>query len=187
MSDRVRIWCLRHAEAEHVALGTAGAVPTALLTARGRRQALAAARQLAAEPIARIYASTAMRARQTAALLATVPGLRVTALPELVEVGCTADELRAWVVEQDLGRRAADGETGQQVVARVTAAFQQIARSHPEETVAVVGHTASLTVALSRLCALGAAVWGTPLLHARPFLVAWDGRAWRCPTWPAAG
>ena len=107
--------------------------------------------------------------------------------PELVEVGCTADVLRAWVVEQDLGQRAADGETGHQVVARVTAAFQKIAGAHPGGTVAVVGHVASLTVALGRLCSLGSGVWGAPLPHAQPFLVEWGGQAWRCPTWPAVG
>lgn len=191
MSDRVRVWCLRHAESEHLAAGAAGSLPNTPLTARGRRQAIEAAQQLAAEPIARVYSSTALRARQTAALLATAPattpGLPITAMPGLVEVRCTAEELRAWVVEQDLGRRAADGETGHQVVARVTAAFQQIASAHPGETVAVVGHVASLTVALGRLRSLGPGVWGTPLPHARPFLVEWDGHAWHCPTWPAVG
>jgi alpha-ribazole phosphatase/probable phosphoglycerate mutase len=184
MSERVRVWCLRHAEAEHVTTATAGAGPIAPLTARGRRQAVEAAQKLAAEPPTRIYASTALRARQTAAILATTPGLRITALPELVEVGCTADVLRAWVVEQDLGQRAASGETGQQVVARVTAAFETIARAHPGETVAVVGHVASLTVALGWMCALGPGVWGTPLPHARPFRVEWDSHAWHCPAWP---
>jgi broad specificity phosphatase PhoE len=183
--DRVRIWCLRHAESEHVTIGTAGAVPTAPLTARGRHQAVDAAQQLAAEPISRIYSSIALRARQTAALLAARRSLRITAMPELIEVGVTAGVLRAWVVEQDLGQRAADGETGHQVVARVTAAFQTIASTHPGETVAVVGHVASLTVALGRLCFLGSGVWGTPLPHARPFLVEWDGQVWHCPTWPA--
>lgn len=186
MSDHVRVWCLRHAESESVTTGTA-AVPTTPLTVRGRRQAIEAAQQLMAEPITGIYSSTALRARQTAALLALTPGLPSTAMPELVEVDCTADVLRAWVVEQDLGRRAADGETGQQVVARVTAALQQIANAHPGETVAAVGHVASLTVALGRLCALGPGVWGTPLPHARPFLIEWDGHAWHCPTWPAIG
>lgn len=190
MSDRVRVWCLRHAESENVTTGTAGAGPTSPLTPRGRHQAIDAAQQLAAEPIARIYCSTALRARQTAALLATTPGattpgLPITAMPELVEVRCTADVLRAWVVEQDLGRRVADGETGHQVVARVTAAFRKIASAHPGETVAVVGHVASLTVALGRLCSLGPGVWGTPLPHARPFPVEWDSHAWHCPTWPA--
>jgi broad specificity phosphatase PhoE len=186
VSDRVRVWCLRHAEASHTTAGIAGAVPTAPLTTRGHHQALAAAQQLAGEPLARIYSSTALRARQTAGLLAAGSTVDVVALPELDEVGVGAHVLRAWIVEQQLGRRGAGGETGQQVVARVAAAFREIARAHPGETVAVVGHVASLTVALGRLCALGARVWGTPLPHARPFLVQWDGRAWRCPAWPGA-
>jgi broad specificity phosphatase PhoE len=191
MSDCVRVWCLRHAEAEHGTSGTAGGVPTAALTELGRQQAIEAAWTLAAEPITRVYTSTALRPRQTADLLATTlaaaPRLSITAMPELVGARCTAEILRAWVVEQDLGHRAMDGETGQQVVARVTAAFETIARAHPGESVAVVGHVASLTVALGRLCSLGVGVWGTPLPHARPFLVEWAGHAWRCPTWPAIG
>ncbi|MGD9893266.1 MAG: histidine phosphatase family protein [Dehalococcoidia bacterium] len=166
MSDGVRIWCLRHGEAEHGTTGTAEADSTAQLTARGRRQAIAAGRTLAAAPITRIYTSTAVRARQTADLLATTlaptPALPITAMPELVEAGCTADVLRAWVVEQDLGRRGADGETRQQVVTRVTAALETIAGAHPGETVAVVGHVASLTVALGRLCGLGAGYGAHP-------------------------
>ncbi|ETK35238.1 histidine phosphatase family protein [Microbispora sp. ATCC PTA-5024] len=198
MSDHVRLWCLRHAESQNVITGTAGAVPAAPLTARGRHQALDAARTLAAEPIARVYSSTALRARQTAEPLATTRGIEIAAMPELVEVGIgthegtrapairaqTADVLRAWVIEQDLGQRVGDGETGHQVLARVTAAFQKIAVTHTGETVALVGHVASLTVALGRLCSLGSRVWGTPLPHARPFLIEWDGHAWHCPAWP---
>jgi len=192
MSDRVRVWCLRHAESKHNAK-VPGAGKDSPLTARGRHQAIAAAQQLAAQPIIRIYSSTALRARQTAELLAsfaTAPGLaplRITATPELVEALAPSYVLRAWVIQQDLGQCAADGETGQQVVARVTAVFQQIASAHPGETVAVAGHVASLTVALGRLCSLGSAVWGTPLPHAQPFLVEWDGQSWHCPTWPAVG
>lgn len=199
MSERVRVWCLRHAESENVTAGVAGAVPTAPLTLRGRHQAADAAHSLAEEPITRIYSSTALRARQTARLLATVPTLDIAALPELVEVGIgkhegtadpairrqTADVLHAWVVEQDLAQRVADGETGQEVLARMTAAYQQITSSHPSETVAVIGHVASLTLALSRLCALGPRVWGSVLPHAQPFLVEWDGHAWHCPAWPS--
>ncbi|RVX46744.1 alpha-ribazole phosphatase/probable phosphoglycerate mutase [Nonomuraea polychroma] len=200
MSGRVRVWCLRHGESANVIAGIAGAVPTAPLTARGRRQAIAAAQALAGEPLARIYASTALRARQTAELLATAPTVDIAEMPELVEVGIgqhegtsdpsirahTAEVLRAWIIDQDLGRRVADGESGRQVVARVTAAFRQIADLHPGETVAVVGHVASLTVTLGRLCALGTRVWGKPLPHAHPFLVEGDGHAWSCPAWPGA-
>ena len=155
------------------------------LTELGRRQALDAARELAAEPIVAVYSSTALRARQTAELLAAARGLRVTVVPELAEAECTAEQLRAWVVEEALERCAGDGETANACVARVTAAFQRIADAHPGETVAVVGHVASLTVALARICSLGAAVWGQPLPNARLFLVEWDGRAWHCPAWPA--
>lgn len=200
MSDRVRFWCLRHAESQNVITGTAGAVPTAPLTARGHHQAIDAAHTLAAEPITRIYSSTALRARQTARHLAAMSDLDLTAMPELAEAGIgkhegtsdpairtqTAQVLQAWIVEHDLAQRVADGETGHQVVGRVTAAFQKLATTHPTETIAVVGHVASLTVTLGRLCALGPQVWGTPLPHARPFLIEWDGQTWHCPAWPGA-
>lgn len=196
----VRAWCLRHAESENVTGGRAGAVPVAPLTERGRDQAIAAARTLAREPITRFYSSTALRARQTASLLAASPALGVVAMPELAEVGIgeregttdpavrarTAEVLRAWIVEQDLGQQVAGGETGHEVVARVTTAFQKIAITHPNETIAIVGHVASLTVTLGRLCALDSKIWGTPLPHAEPFLIEWDGQAWHCPAWPGA-
>jgi broad specificity phosphatase PhoE len=200
MSGRVRVWCLRHAESENVMTGTAGAVPTAPLTAHGHHQAIDAARRLADEPITRVYTSTAVRARQTAGHLAARSELDITAMPELVEVGIgahegtddpairtrTAQVLHAWVVEQDLKQRVSDGETGHQVLARMTEAFEMIARAHRGETVAAVGHVASLTVARGRLCARGSEVWGAPLPHARPFIVEWDGHAWHCPAWPGA-
>jgi broad specificity phosphatase PhoE len=190
MSERMRVWCLRHGESEANA-GVPGAISDSGLTELGRRQVMAAAQELEAEPIAGIYASTLVRARQTAELLATALGAAsagravpaITTMPELMEVGCTAEELRAWVVEGDLGRRAADGETGQQALARVAAAFGKFASAHPGKTVAVVGHVAILSLAAARLWGLGAAVWGAPLPNARPFLVEWDGRAWRCQTW----
>ena len=181
----MRVWCVRHAESE-ANHQVPGAAEDCGLTELGRHQAVAAARTLAAELITRVFCSTALRARQTAEVLAAAPHrpvLPVAAMPELVEVDASVDVLRAWVVGQDLGRRAADGQAGHEVVARVAAAFRRIADAHPGETVAVVGHVTSLTVALAQLCALGAAVWGAPLLNARPFLVEWDGRTWRCPAW----
>jgi alpha-ribazole phosphatase/probable phosphoglycerate mutase len=198
MINRARLWCLRHAESENVIGGVAGAVPRAPLTARGHEQAAAASQALAPEPIVKVYASTALRARQTADSLAAPLNLGVATMAELVEVGIgsaegtvdpvirtqTAEVLRAWVVHQDLDQRVADGETGHEVFARMSSAFAEIAARHPGETVAVVGHVATLTVAASLLCGLGSQVWGTPLPHAEPFLVEWDGQAWSCPAWP---
>jgi alpha-ribazole phosphatase/probable phosphoglycerate mutase len=199
--DGVRAWCLRHGESTNVTGGIAGVVAHAPLTELGHRQAIGAAGALAGEPITRIYCSTALRARQTAGPLAGGRVVEVQDMPELVEVGIgqyegstdpvvrrrAADVLRAWVVDGDLSRRLAQGETGHDVLARMTAAFHRIADRHAGETVVVVGHVASLTVALSRLCSFGADVWGTPLPHAVPFLVEWDGRDWSCPAWPGSG
>jgi broad specificity phosphatase PhoE len=198
MNVRTRVWCLRHGESENVTAALAGALPTAPLTECGRQQAVRAARTLAGEPIRRVYSSTALRARQTARPLAAAHGVQVESMPELVEVGIgrhegssdpavrrrTADVLRSWVVEGDLGEQVADGETGHEVLARMATALQRIAEQHPGETVAVVGHVASLTVALGQLCALGSSVWGTPLSHAEPFPIEWDGNRWTCPAWP---
>ncbi|MCX4745069.1 histidine phosphatase family protein [Kitasatospora sp. NBC_01287] len=189
-----RIWCLRHGHARNIETGAAGALPEAPLTALGRRQVAAAARELAGERPAQVYASPARRARQTAAAL----GPAVTVLPGLAEVGVgaaegstdpavlvrTAEVLRSWVVAKDLAPRVADGEDGHTVVARVRGAFEAVAHAHPGGTVALVGHVASLTAGLSALCGLGAEIWGAPLPPAVPFLVCWDGVRWSCSAWP---
>ncbi|WP_245605710.1 histidine phosphatase family protein [Promicromonospora kroppenstedtii] len=199
MSAPLRMWCLRHAESENVTAALAGALPNAPLTAHGREQALRTAHTLAGEPISNVYASPARRALETARPLATAINLQVEPVPELVEIGIgqhdgssdpavrarTAEVLRAWVVDGRLDERVADGETGHEVLARTTTALQRIAGRHEGETVAVVGHVGSLTLALSRLCSLGASVWGAPLPHAEPFLVEWDDGGWNCPAWPA--
>jgi alpha-ribazole phosphatase/probable phosphoglycerate mutase len=91
--------------------------------------------------------------------------------------------LRAWVVDGDLGRRVGDGETGHEVLARTTAALEVVAAGPGR--LALVGHVGSLTLAVSVLCGLGAAVWDRPLGHAVPFIVSYDGRRWRCSRWPA--
>ena len=77
MSERVRVWCLRHGESQNVTDNVAGAVPSAPLTERGREQAALAARALAGEGIGAVYCSTALRARQTAQPLANAAGVEV--------------------------------------------------------------------------------------------------------------
>ncbi|MGN9789323.1 histidine phosphatase family protein [Nonomuraea sp. ZG12] len=198
MSDHVRLLCLRHAESENVIAGAAGALPLASLTAKGRLQAGEAAKRLINEGITRIYASTAVRARQTAEILARTLRVDVVPMQDLVEVGVgrsegaidpairarTAAVLRSWIVDGDLGEAVVDGEDGHAVTARIVAALTSIAAEHPGETVAVIGHVASLTTGLSALCGLGQRVWGAPLPHAVPFVVEYDGRSWQCSSWP---
>jgi 2,3-bisphosphoglycerate-dependent phosphoglycerate mutase len=62
----VEVRCLRHAESANVLAGASGAVPLAPLTARGWAQAAALGTDLRVD---RVYASPAVRARQTAELL----------------------------------------------------------------------------------------------------------------------
>ena len=202
MGGGAEIWCMRHGESSNVVIGQAGALPGAALTRTGRAQAAAAAATLATldRRPTRVYASTAVRAMQTADLL--VSGL---ALPEpliplngLVAVGLgrregatdepthadTANVLHTWVVARGLEARVADGESGHEVVTRVTTALTTIAADNRGGVVALVGHVASLTAGLSALCGLGAEIWQRPLPHAVPFRVDTDGTTWRCVDWP---
>lgn len=192
------MFCLRHGESDNVLAGAAGVLPAAPLTPRGRAQAVAAAEALGPELIDKIYSSTAVRARDTAAIIAGIIGAETIQLPQLLEVGIggaegatdpvtrasTAEVLRSWVVERDLSARVADGESGHEVVARVRTALAMIVHDHRGRAVAVVGHVASLSVALNELCRLGGTIWGTPLPHAVPFLVEENGDSWECVSWP---
>ena len=160
----MEILCLRHAESVNALAGASGVVPLAPLTERGRAQAAALADEVR---VSRVYASRAVRARQTAEVLEAP----VTVLPQLAEMSIgrregqidaglreeTAEVLRAWVVDGDLDRRVADGETGHDVLTRMTAALTRVASEGGSP--AVIGHIGSLTLALSVLCGLGGAVW----------------------------
>jgi broad specificity phosphatase PhoE len=176
---------LRHAESANLLAGASGQVPDAPLTERGSAQARALA------PAGLVYASTARRARETAAAFGTA----VVAVPELVEFSVggrdgavdpalaaeTAAVLRAWVVDGELHRRVGDGETGREVLDRTVAGLVAAADAGAD---AVVGHVGGLTLAVSVLCGLGGAVWGRPLPPAVPFEVRREPGGWRCPHWP---
>jgi broad specificity phosphatase PhoE len=181
-AEPARLLCLRHAEAERTTTPLAG-LPDPSLTARGRDQAAAAASRLRHEQAGMIYASSAVRSRQTAAIIAERLGVRVAVLPALDEVACSAQVLEAWIVHGDLGARAADGETGHAVAARVATVLAAIVAACADRPAIVVGHVASLTVAISVLCGNGPALWGAPLPHAVPFPLTREGARWRVQ-WP---
>jgi alpha-ribazole phosphatase/probable phosphoglycerate mutase len=91
MGLAAEIWCLRHGESSNVVTGQSGARPGAALTRTGRAQAVAAAATLATlgRRPTRVYASTAVRAMQTADVLVSGLALREPLIPlnGLVEVG----------------------------------------------------------------------------------------------------
>jgi alpha-ribazole phosphatase/probable phosphoglycerate mutase len=199
MALGAQIWCLRHGESSSLVAGESGAVPGAALTRTGRAQAVAAAATLAglARRPTRVYTSTAVRAIQTADLLASELRLTRPLVPlnGLVEVGRgrldgvdpvqgeSATVIQQWVVHGGLDARVAD-ESGHDVVARISSALRTIAADNKGGVVALVGHVASLTAGLSALCGIGPEVWGRPLPHAVPFRVDTDGTTWQCAGWP---
>ena len=196
-----RLTCLRHAESANVLAQQAGALPSAPLTAKGRDQAAAAADRLHAGDsglIQAVYASDAVRAGQTAEVIAARLGLQVIVLPELSEVALgraegatdpavlqqTADVLKAWL-SGDLRARVADGEYGYEVAARMISAVARIAADCAGREAVVIGHVASLTVGVSQLCGNGSALWGKPLPHAVPFPLIREDTRWRV-NWPGS-
>lgn len=190
--------CLRHGEAESNFAQTLAPSLSSPLTTRGREQAAAAGEMLRDRSAVRIYSSAVSRAVETATIIAQACGLEVVQLEGMneVEIGphadpvdpksrlAAAEALRCWVVDQNLDQDYVGGETGRDAVRRTAGSLSGIVSDHPDETVIVVAHVASLTVALSALCELHGEVWGHPLPHAQPFTVrSTDGR-WACEDWP---
>ena len=111
----------------------------------GRRQAQALAQVLTDVDLHAIYASDLSRATATAAAVAATHGLEVRLDRRLRErsfgswEGLTRDDLEA----MPQGSRH-DGETDEEVRARMLAAVDDIAASHPGEQVLVVSHGGAL-------------------------------------------
>ena len=121
------------------------------LTRRGRDQATALAERLDAFPLAAIYSSDLLRARETAAAVARRRRLEISCRDDLREVdvgswsGRSRDELEAAAPEQvarwlDGDKGWEGGESYEQMADRVVAAVTEIAAAHPGEHVLVVTH-----------------------------------------------
>ena len=112
----------------------------------GRSQAAELARQLEGAGIDVIYASDLSRARETAEIVAAVTGHAVQLDPALRErdfgswEGLTRGEIDARFADHEQH----DGETYEEVRARVLAAANRIVAEHPGETVLVVSHGGAL-------------------------------------------
>ena len=141
----------------------AGSVDVAL-SDEGRAQARALGTRLAGEALAAVYASPMSRARDTAGLIAAGRSLDVATVPELRETdhghweGKTREEIRAafpdeyarW--ERDPFTFApSNGETGLQVLARALPACLAIVGRHPDSSVLVVSHKATIRLVIGEL------------------------------------
>jgi probable phosphoglycerate mutase len=135
----------------------------------GREQARALAERLSDDPIARVYASPMSRTRETAAIIASPHGLEPEIRDGLREIdhgrweGLTRKdveqrfdgEYEAW--EEDPFTFAPEGgESGLHVMARALPVLRQIVVAHPDQTVVVVSHKATIRLLLSAVLGIDA-------------------------------
>jgi len=134
------------------------------LSEEGLRQATLVAGRLANEKVAAVYSSDLSRAFTTAMAVADRHGLTVTGLPALREVhfgeweGLTYKAISAGWPEQTSKLYTnpdeiaiPGGETFHQLKDRAVGAIAQIVARHPDETVVVVSHGATIRTII---CAL---------------------------------
>jgi broad specificity phosphatase PhoE len=125
------------------------------LTDLGREQAHELAERLAETELDAVYSSDLQRARETGEIVAKSQGLDVLVLPELREVdvgswsGLTRSEAEqrfpeAYARWAGGGEGWDDGETYEQLSARVVGAIYAIAADRPGERVLVVAHGGSI-------------------------------------------
>jgi alpha-ribazole phosphatase len=154
-----RLILIRHGQTDWNLAGRYQGQSDLPLNERGREQALEIAHSLAGSVMSAIYASDLARARDTAQVLACAAGLEVQLDPRLREInqgeweGMLFADIQARYPqelkrrrESPLGFAPPGGETVQEVKERVLSAVQQIVRSHPDQTVAIVSHGLALAV-----------------------------------------
>jgi broad specificity phosphatase PhoE len=168
------------------------------LTEQGHRQAADLAQRLADEPVVAVYASRALRARQTAQPIATRHRLATQILGGVHEVFIgdlegrgspedhrTLHELyRTWHYG-DLGACRPGGESGKQVLDRYLADVAAIRRAHRHGTAVLVSHGAATRLAVVALAANVEGAFAAPRLlpNAATVLLEADGTGWRCLRW----
>jgi broad specificity phosphatase PhoE len=134
------------------------------LNERGRREALGVARRLAQTPIDAIYSSDLSRAWDTALTIASLHGLEVTAEPAFREIdqgewtGLTDDEIkRRWPDRWGPARHYTarpGGESPQSVRRRALAGLGRVVAAHPDGTVAVISHGATIRTLVAEVLGL---------------------------------
>lgn len=159
-----RLYLVRHGATQLSAENRfAGAVGVEL-SDEGREQVKRLARRLADERIAAAYTSPLSRTRETAQILAAPHRLELRPRDGLREIshgrweGLSraeveqrfADEYASW--EQDPFTFAPQGgESGLGVLSRALPVIREIVLAHPDETVLVVSHKATLRLLMSSL------------------------------------
>jgi broad specificity phosphatase PhoE len=134
------------------------------LSEEGRAQVRALAERLERVAIAAVYASPFSRTRETAHLLGQSHGLEIALRDGLKEIGhghweglsrCEVEqrfpeEYEAWEADP-FSFAPGGGEAGVSVLARALPVIREIVVSHPNDTVLVVSHKATIRLLLASL------------------------------------
>jgi alpha-ribazole phosphatase len=176
------VYLVRHGEVLHAAEGRFFGHTDVALSPVGRAQATALGERLATESIEAVYASDLLRARESAAPLASARGTEVVALPPLREMamgrweGLTFAEIQArepelcarWLADP-FAMPFPEGEGVTDLHARAVPALHRVVERHAGRRVAVVAHGGTNRVLLAEAL-------GLPL--GNMFRLAQDYAAW---------
>jgi len=155
---------IRHGQTDWNATGRWQGQADPPLNDAGRAQARQTALELKSHKMGALVSSDLLRARETAKIIGDALDLQVCLEPRLREMnlgdwqGLYSDEIRArwpeqmkqWL-EAPLAARPPNGESIQQLAARVLAAVNDIAARYPDRPVAVVAHELPIAIILCRV------------------------------------
>lgn len=158
------VWLVRHAEVNNPNQVLYGQLPRFHLSERGREQAESVAAFFADRPVAAIYTSPLLRARQTGRVIAQHhPEATMHRSLLLHEVGSAwqgtefASLKPGFSTYED--RREPDDESIEDIQRRMTAFVERVRRRHPGQAVVAVSHGDPITI-------LRLALSGRPVTHA---------------------
>lgn len=196
-----RLLFVRHGESQANAMRSLDcAVPGPGLTELGRAQAEALAASLADVEVHAVWASSMIRAQETAAPLAERLGLSVKVDPDLREAHVGDLHSRSddsaiwhwrtlyarWLADAELGERRPGGESAAEVIARCVPAVRSIVDSLADgQTAVIVAHGAAVALVLAGLCPEVSPGYALEnhLGNADVVDVEVDGPAYRCVSW----
>ncbi|HYE06323.1 MAG TPA: histidine phosphatase family protein [Planctomycetota bacterium] len=174
------LWLIRHGESAGNAGGIFQGQHEYPLSPRGREQAAAVAKRLAATSFAALYCSDLDRAEDTAAAIAGAVRLKPVVEPRLREIdtgtwsGLTApqiqarfpDEWASWMAKRDPAHRRGGGESYVDVEARMLAVIGEIAERHVGGRVLIVAHGGCLGAYVAHLMEIPlSALWRCALVN----------------------